>query len=333
MKNNNPIFLSGLWRSGSTYIWSQFRENPETYCFYEPLNQGLGRLNKKRIGTYNPEVTKVNTHPVLEKPYFAEFEPLLKRRGVKKFKRRFAYDCFAMDEEEKDEALKKYINSLCNLAQTQNKIPVLGFNRVCFRLGWLKNSFGAPIVHIDRNAREIWNSYTRLANLGNYTYFLIWLTIIERNADHPLFAPLAVKLPLRGFPQKLYMKPKKFYREVLNDLSPEETYYMVFYLWYAAALHALSYADHIIDTNRADESGYAGQCARNIKLFSNLDINLSDLRAGKDLETVIDFAAVEKDVIDHFPVSSLGRFIIRHRVATRLHELKREKAELFKPFF
>lgn len=323
------VFLSGLWRSGSTYIWSRFRAAPGTYCFYEPLNQGLGRLNKKRIARYNPEVTRVNTHPVLEKPYFTEFEPLMKWRGVSGFKRRFAYDRYAMDENEKDDALRQYVASLCAHARRKNLTPVLGFNQTNFRTAWLRRNYKALHIHNDRHPRDIWNSYKRLTAHGNYTYFIIWLTIIERNAAHPLFAPLAKKFSMRGYFEKIFIRPKTFCRRALEDITDEDTYFMVFYLWRASALHALSFSDMVIDINRADEEGYAASCAEKIKTLSGIDIDLSGLRAdsGRN-EFTVDYAATEDAALKYFPVASLKDFLDKSKIEQRLREIKPEKAAL-----
>lgn len=328
MPYRDGIFLSGLWRCGSTYIWSKFRALPDTYCFYEPLNQGLGRLNRKRIERYKPEVTKINTHPVMEKPYFAEFEPLMKRRGVRGFRRRFAYDRYALHPDEKDEALKKYTDLLCATARQQNKIPVLGYNQVMFRLAWLKNNFDAYTVHIDRHPREIWNSYKRLAGHENYTYFLIWLTIVERNAAHPLFAPLAEKFRLRGPLEKIFIKPKKFYLLALADISDENTYFMVFYLWCMTALQALSYSDQIIDINRAGEPGYNDSCARTINAATGLQVDFAEMRTEGGGSAPVDFDSIENEVLAMVPAKSHSDFFRLDAIRGRLDELAGEKAAL-----
>ena len=42
-----PVFLHCMWRTGSTFIFGKFRENPRYRCFYEPLNEALATLKGK----------------------------------------------------------------------------------------------------------------------------------------------------------------------------------------------------------------------------------------------------------------------------------------------
>src|ERR1700752_4779331 len=90
-----PVFLHGLWRSGSTYVWSRFRIARGAVCFYEPLHDGLRRLTRERIARDTPHAVNANHHPPMEHPYFAEYAPLIGLRGVRGYRRRFAYDRFA----------------------------------------------------------------------------------------------------------------------------------------------------------------------------------------------------------------------------------------------
>jgi hypothetical protein len=91
-----PVFLHGLWRSGSTYLWSRFRMSEAARCFYEPLHHGLARLTAERIAHDTPEKIDGNRHPALSDPYFLEFAPLLGLRGVRGFRDDLAYDRFAL---------------------------------------------------------------------------------------------------------------------------------------------------------------------------------------------------------------------------------------------
>jgi hypothetical protein len=102
-----------MWRCGSTYVWSRFRAAENTYCYYEPLHHGLSRLTADKLVTYAPEVFEAHSHPVLVKPHFAEFEPLLSNQGVQAFQKRFAYKRYLLQEGDKDDALKKYVETKC----------------------------------------------------------------------------------------------------------------------------------------------------------------------------------------------------------------------------
>lgn len=60
-----PIFLHCVWRSGSIYLWSRFRQADSTHCFYEPLHHGLAKLTAARIARADPTVVQANRHPAL----------------------------------------------------------------------------------------------------------------------------------------------------------------------------------------------------------------------------------------------------------------------------
>jgi hypothetical protein len=37
----DAIFLHSSWRAASTCVWAKFRQRPDTYCYFEPLNEHL----------------------------------------------------------------------------------------------------------------------------------------------------------------------------------------------------------------------------------------------------------------------------------------------------
>jgi len=274
-----PIFLHGMWRSGSTYIWSRFRAADAAYCYYEPLNHGLGRLTPERIGRDTPEITAANAHPVLSRPYFAEFEPLIKGRGVAGFRPRFSYKRFVLEKDDADEPLRAYIRSLINYAAAQGKTPVLGFNATDLRIGWMNERFHPFSIYIKRDPRRIWESYEAQRQNGNNTFFFAWLNIIEHNAAHPAFAPLAEKLPLRRGLRKFTVKPKKFYAAALNDMTQEQTYEMVEYVWRLSVAQGEKNCDLVIDVDRGADESYKKSLNDKIRQACGLDISFADMRA------------------------------------------------------
>lgn len=321
-----PVFLHGLWRSGSTFIWSRFRALPGTYCFYEPLNQGLGRLTAERITRDTADRVEGNRHPELETPYFAEFAPLLKRRGVKGFAPRMAYAPYALRPDDRDPALEAYIRSLTNHAEAQGKQAVLGFNRTGLRMAWLARRFDHSVnVHLDRDPRAVWHSYQRHMEDGHYTYFTAWLMTLERNAALPFFKPLARRLPLRRLP---LIKAKSYYRQALDRMSPQDTYFMVFTLWLATTLHALSHADLIIDMERlAAEDAYRKSRVDGLQALCALS---PDFSAAKPSDPLPQDRATEQAALAEFPLDAFGDFIDRKNIQRHLDALSQDKADVIR---
>lgn len=273
-----PIFLHGMWRSGSTYVWSRFRACEETYCYYEPLNHGLGRLTAERIGRDTPEITAANAHPALSRPYFAEYEPLIRGRGVAGFRPRFSYTRFILENIDKDEPLRSYIGNLIDYATTQGKTPIFGFNASDLRIGWMNEHFHPFSIYIKRDPQRIWESYETQRKNGNNTFFAAWLNIVEHNASHPAIAPLAEKLPLRRGLQKFTAKPKKFYAAVLNDMAPEKTYEMVEYIWRLSFAQSEKNCDLVIDMDRGGDESYKKFLTDKIREACGLNVSFADMR-------------------------------------------------------
>jgi hypothetical protein len=72
----SAIILHSSWRSASTYVWTKFRARPETYCYFEPLNETLATVTAETINRFIP--WSFAHHPPLDAPYLEEF---LARRG------------------------------------------------------------------------------------------------------------------------------------------------------------------------------------------------------------------------------------------------------------
>jgi len=141
------IFVTGRFRSGSTFLWNLFRQHPECRAFYEPFNERRWfdpRHRGERVDRSHRGVTD----------YWTEYEGLeaLGRFYREDWTRRRLY----MDERSWDGPMLDYVRAL--IASTTRR-AVLQFNRIDFRLAWFRRFFPeAPIVHILRHARDQWIS-------------------------------------------------------------------------------------------------------------------------------------------------------------------------------
>jgi len=326
---SRSIFLHGLWRCGSTYVWSRFRAAEETYCFLEPLHHALSRLTRDRIQRDTPNRAVANHHPKLDLPYFHEFGPLVKRRGVRNHVPQLAFNRYLLRPAEADKALFKYVKTLTSFAVQQKKTPVLGFNRTAFRMGWMTSHFPSWNLYIDRRPFDIWSSYEAHRSSGNYVFFTHWLLTIERNANHPVFSPLAARLPLRSGLNRL-RKSKGYYKNILANMSQRDTYFMVFYIWIGTVLHALSHADAVLDMDLASPS-YCRNLSENIRLATGLAVNFDDVKPvhyPRDGALELALNGVEDDVLSIFPVSALEDYFSRDIVAQKLTEISAEKRNI-----
>jgi len=321
-----PVFLHGMWRSGSTYLWSRFRALPETQCFYEPLHHGLAKLTRSRIAHDTPEQISANRHPSLSQPYFSEFSSLIGIRGVRGYRRDLAYDRFVLDAADRHPRLERYITGLVDHAAGQGRTAVLGFNRTGLRLAWMKAQFASYNIYIDREPAAIWASYAAEMAKGNFSFYAMWLTVLEKNANHPLLAPLVERLGLKLSVGDHLQKAKARHRRIMTAMSHEQSYFMVFYLWLACTGHALSQCDLLIDTRLAESDRYPRRVQAEIAYATGLKIDLSEMRAA---EPRVELSCAMRDLIEQsaialFPRSALPRTAASRR---RLANVSSRKAE------
>jgi hypothetical protein len=143
----NAVFITGRFRSGSTLLWNIFRHVPGCTAYYEPLNERRWFDPAARGGTTD------QTHRGVDN-YWREYEGLdeLATYYSEDWIRRDLY----MSANSWQPALRRYIEILLNHAADR---AVLQFNRVDFRLPWLRAQFPkAKIVHLYRHPRDQWLS-------------------------------------------------------------------------------------------------------------------------------------------------------------------------------
>jgi hypothetical protein len=325
-----PVFLHGLWRSGSTYVWSRFRAAEGSLCYYEPLHDGLRRLTHARIARDTAEAAIAHHHPEMEQPYFAEYEPLIGLRGVRGYRRRFAYDRFAPAPAADDRPLSAYVQGLIDEARRRERSAVLGFNRTGLRIAWLQRRFDACNIHIDRDPTDVFASYLTQLQAGNHYYFVKWMQILAGNADYPLFRRMARRFPNAGPMQRLLVGPKKFYRAAVEDASLETLYAITFLAWATCALHALTHSDLVIDVGQAGQDSYADDLEAAVRIQTGLHVSFKDMSAPSP-PSALDLARrreIEQEVLDDIADLAADGVIDRARVRQRLDELSPRRAEL-----
>jgi len=279
--------------------------------------------SRMRRGAWRDAVA-ANRHPELDEPYFAEFSPLLSRRGVKGFDRRFAFDRFALSAQDRYPALERYLNGLIGYAATQDRRPVLGCNRTWLRPAWIKARFGSYDVYVERDPVAIWSSYKRHAEAGNYNYFTNLHLILERNGHHPLFAPIADRVRLRHGLER-FTKAAHAYPALIAQMSDAESYGLVYYLWSLSILSGLRHCDLIVDTGAPS---MAARAAAAIKADSGLDIDFSGIRPIHPIGLAAPSArAVERSIRSILPFEALSETYDEGAVSQRMGDLSDSKAD------
>ncbi|BBM85094.1 sulfotransferase [Candidatus Uabimicrobium amorphum] len=157
MDEKKVIFITGRFRSGSTLVWNLFRHNTSCTAYYEPFNERRWFCKKTRGEKMDLSHRKVTD-------YWSEYDP--HRKLSLFYQESWIRDHLYMDSKFWDENMYFYIKYLID--NTDN-IPVLQFNRIDFRLPWIRHNFPqAKIIHVYRHPREQWCS--TLVNISKFSY-------------------------------------------------------------------------------------------------------------------------------------------------------------------
>jgi len=182
VNDQQPIFITGRFRSGSTLLWHIYNESRGYRAYYEPCHDNL----LSHIQHTPPMVSHRGV-----RDYWQSYRPIFDELW-RLHRPEFGVTRLLLEADEPFLALKLYIEFLLEDAERHECTAVLQFNRVDFRLPWLKAWFPeARIVHIWRDVREsyasmVWHLVTEeLDNPGRGNVFdlLEWSTSLS--ADFP----------------------------------------------------------------------------------------------------------------------------------------------------
>jgi hypothetical protein len=243
--SDQPVFIHAWWRSGSTYVWSKFRQNKSLRCYYEPLHERISKLNLGAIKEA-PDIgfSRALRHPVPNKHYFAEYAKLL-RSGKLGYSPELAYDRYLLQPDEADEQLQKYLNGLIFSASAVKRRAVLCFCRSQMRSAWMKQIFGGFHVAQIRNPLDQWASFKV------DSYFVSNLIVIAlklRNLHPQAFVHIG---PFEGFARQLSRRslPTSVLAEyfIPQFASQRDCLDVFLVIWIASALQAIASCDFLLD--------------------------------------------------------------------------------------
>ncbi|MEP0496173.1 MAG: sulfotransferase, partial [Paraglaciecola sp.] len=137
------VFITSRFRSGSTLLWNLFRQTPGCTSYYEPFNERQW---------FNPALrgnTVDSSHRGVA-DYSAEYNGL--NELTQFYNEDWIRKQLLMTEDSWNPGMKSYIESIVSSAKGR---PILQFNRIDFRLPWLKKHFpNAKIIHLHRHPRD-----------------------------------------------------------------------------------------------------------------------------------------------------------------------------------
>ncbi len=264
------IFIHSLWRSGSTWLFEQFRRSPAGYfCYQEPFHEALVQLdeNPESLLGFSEETARSLRHPHLGHPYFQEFYDVREAlRG--KFRPCMSYEAFF--DPSVCPGLEDYVQTLINAAPAA---PVLQCCRSFGRVRHLREAHGGVHMLLWRDAVSQWFSY----QINDYFDVVCLLVLNARNPPAPILA-LREKIGLSGCRTEnfdsLYQSMRCF------PLDMEQRYLIFYTLWLYSLLENHPQCDLDINLDRlTEDTSYAGLVTRSLASAGVNAVDLSSARS------------------------------------------------------
>jgi hypothetical protein len=242
------IFLHSSWRSGSTYVWSKFRQRLDCYCYFEPLNEHLTTLTAEIIRRFVP--WSFAPHPPLNAPYLEEFRALMAPAGgIPGFPAHLTFGQYCAATADSLPELELYLADLARVAPRLGRRPVYGFVRTDLRVGWFRTHMPGAHIFIRRDPRCQFLSMLCQAVQGNPYFLQRGLVILCHNMRAPAFAPLLSAVELRA----LLDWPKLddgVRGQPVDEKLLLRLYFIFYFMWLLARRLGEPYCHMVIDIDR-----------------------------------------------------------------------------------
>jgi len=146
----NVVFVSGLYSSGTTLLFTLFRQSEGCLPLYEPLHEKLDTFVRR-------QPKEVYEHHFFVDGYFTEYRGF--RRISELFSSEWGQRGFHLPAEAQEDGLYRYLTYLIGTGLTREPAVVLKDPRFSFRLPWLRANFPqARVVHVHRDPDAQWQS-------------------------------------------------------------------------------------------------------------------------------------------------------------------------------
>jgi len=212
---SGAIIVTARFRSGSTLLWNLFRNIDGVTAFYEPFNERRWFDPESRGNRLD------GTHRGIS-DYWREYD------GFEDLGHYYNEDwtCrdLLMNAKFSNPPMKRYIELLIERAPGR---AVLQFNRIDYRLPWIKHNFPyAKIVHLYRNPRDQWCSS------------LVDTKSFSKDEDMNGFSPHD------HFYLTMWARDLKYQFPFLDERTVAHPYQLFYYIWKLSYLFGLKYAHY-----------------------------------------------------------------------------------------
>ena len=335
-----PVFLHASWRTSSTWIWSKFRQLPETLAFYEPFSMFLHHMTRQQAASF-ASTSWASGHSATD-PYYLEYLPLIRQSGgMKRFHPSIPYKWFFPSQGLRgalrtDE--KRYVEFLLKEARQRGRQPVLGFCRSLARVWPLKSAFGGCHIMLYRNLWLHWASYVSLRKRKE-EFFYETVALLTNRSDDPFMNYLCRRYLPRS---ERFRKEANVERWIgtndgynaLLSLPEHEAFGLFMGLHLYLYLHAWQTVDLVLDTTKlAREQSYRAHIEHELWQRTGLTLSFADAQEGQaasaitangiDWSEIVELSNAAVDMLS--PIADRDRLL---QIAQTMVDAAREEAEV-----
>ncbi|MBM89916.1 MAG: sulfotransferase family protein [Gammaproteobacteria bacterium] len=216
---SDVVFITGRFRSGSSVFWNLFRAQPDCTAYYEPFNERRW-FDIEHRGQFVD-----SSHKGIQ-DYWTEYDNLGHLSHV--YDEKWINTALHMDEYSYDSNMRAFINSLIEHSKGRS---ILQFNRIDFRLPWLKKNYpNAKFLHIYRNPRDQWLSFLTDKQKMNSAE-------VHETYQDAFYLDVWCKDLAKQFP-------------FLSPAVTAHPYMRFYYLWKLSYLYGIKYCDYSVPLER-----------------------------------------------------------------------------------
>lgn len=281
------IFVHCLPRVCSTWLAYKFRDLPNIGFRFEPLHpnliDGAHATLQQRFEVL--QFGRSLRHPLRPEHYHTEYE-FKANGGLQLFQKRFCYESYYMEPDEKDVDLSAYLRSLWTKAATFGAVPFFKCTKSALRGEWICQRLPGTHIYIFRDPRLMDTSNFSFRGYSS-PYIRDYALIVGQNSNRTVFAELAKWCGLTRFVSVSLEEEYSHYRHEIRDHCPgrydrQFHFSCLVFFWFLALGLATRYADLVIDMDMLREREPRLHIEELILGKTGIKVNLSDYRVDED---------------------------------------------------
>jgi hypothetical protein len=264
---SDPIFVHASPRSGSTYFFNVLRRNHSLMCFNESIIDVFSYYTKEDIaGLKVAQEWNVNHH-FLQRDDFDEIVAAWDA-VIHLYPPFPSFQNYLPSGSEFPSALRAYLAGLVQFARDHGKRPVFCEIYSRGRAGALRSAFGGFHIAQYRDPLSQFGSFFRtLLEGGEWGFLTFPLMELGISGGHPLYrlVPEHWRPPVLPWPEhnraQRWSSAVQYISMVAapDSETPEKAMRWHLFSWFLSNLAAVSYADLVLDIDRAHDDSCYGQ--------------------------------------------------------------------------